>query len=134
MQIEFTSEQSSEIEKIQWLLTYQQELNLDKTDIGLLKERRREFAEIIRSKYFQITDGEINEAFKKCTPTNDYGTSLNYYLFHQRSEIGSIITINSNDPNQPVCKSEKDYDDSSIYEQMMKCDNNYLIYYRTFSR
>lgn len=135
MVIEFTPEQSKEIEKIQWLLTYQRELNLDKTDIDLLKERRNEFVEIIRSKYFQITDGEINEAFKRCTPTNDmFSVSLEYYLFCQHSEIDAIITINSDDPNQPVHKSEKDYDDRSVYEQMIKFDDNYLTYYRTFSR
>lgn len=133
MVIEFTPEQSKEIEKIQWLLTYQQELNLDKTDIDLLKERRNEFAEIIRSKYFQLTDGEINEAFNRCTPTN-FGVSLEHYLFCQHSEIDAIITINPDDPNQPVHKSEKDYDDSSVYEQMIKFDDNYLTYYRTFSR
>ncbi len=135
MVIEFTPEQSKEIEKIQWLLTYQRELNLDKTDIDLLKEKRNEFVEIIRSKYFQITDGEINEAFKRCTPTNDmFSVSLEYYLFCQHSEIDAIITINSDDPNQPVHKSEKDYDDRSVYEQIIKFDDNYLTYYRTFSR
>lgn len=125
----FTDLEKSECSKIQWLLTYASELNLLSSDIELLKQRRNELVASLKNKYYHISEEQIEEIINECTPDReDYGNSLERYLYGQSEDFYNAITIDSDDQNQPVCKNEKEIDDSLVHSELINYEFQYGKY------
>ena len=120
------TDQKIEAEKIQFLLAYKDELNLIQSDINLLIQRRNELINNLKITLLGATDDEINDLFDKCTPGDEYFKSFEYSMGKQHDGFYDGITIDQNDPKQPVFKDADDLDENSVDAELQKYDMRFL--------